>query len=444
MSLDQNAINNIAISLSRHFESVYYVDVNSWSFTEVMNSSMLLNLNLPKEGEDFLALARNNAHLFVHPDDLQDVLNYHDKNFLLKNLQKETYCFTICRVIINEKIIHVRHVCIMCDDKKHIICCMENIEKEYQEKLTQERNLKSAELLARRDELTGIKNKNAFEEFSESINECLKTEKEKYKFAIVMCDVNNLKVINDTRGHSFGDEMLQRASLMIRDVFNHCSVYRIGGDEFAVVLAGADYEKRHQLIKQLRDESAENGKLRSGPEVACGLSEFDPQNDTSFTEVFKRADRDMYENKNKIKSRKLVEQFRKMDELNEPIPAEKKRRQDCLFDALYTVSDKGYVYLNNMKYDYSRWSLPLIDDFGMESEYMYHADQVWKNYIHPDDVKIYNDAVDAVLCGNAELRFITYRAKKTDGKYVVLSTRGFVLTDEDGNPEYFGGIIVEN
>ena len=75
---------------------------------------------------------------------------------------------------------------------------------------------------------------------------------------------------------------------------------------------------------------------------------------------------------------------------------------------------------------------------------MYHADQVWKNYIHPDDVKIYNYAVDAVLCGNAELRFITYRAKKTDGKYVVLSTRGFVLTDEDGNPEYFGGIIVEN
>lgn len=50
--------------------------------------------------------------------------------------------------------------------------------------------------------------------------------------------------------------------------------------------------------------------------------------------------------------------------------------------------------------------------------------------------------VDIVLSGNAEVIPIHYRAKKADGTYVVCSTRGFVLSDKNGNPEYFGGIII--
>jgi hypothetical protein len=95
-----------------------------------------------------------------------------------------------------------------------------------------------------------------------------------------------------------------------------------------------------------------------------------------------------------------------------------------------------------MKYDYSRWALSLVDDFGLESEYMYHAGDIWLNYIHPDDVNVYKDAVNAVLSGNAELRLIYYRARKADGSYALLTTRGFVLKDKEGKPEYFGGIMI--
>ena len=102
----------------------------------------------------------------------------------------------------------------------------------------------------------------------------------------------------------------------------------------------------------------------------------------------------------------------------------------------------GYIYLNDMKYDYSRWALSLVDDFGLESEYMYHADNVWLDFIHPDDVNVYKEAVEAVLRGNAEVRQIFYRARKVDGTYAMLTTRGFVLSDSEGVPEYFGGIII--
>lgn len=73
---------------------------------------------------------------------------------------------------------------------------------------------------------------------------------------------------------------------------------------------------------------------------------------------------------------------------------------------------------------------------------MYHADKIWLEHIHPDGVEVYKAAVDAVLCGNAELRSIYYRARKADGTYTVITTKGFVLSDKDGNPEYFGGIML--
>jgi PAS domain-containing protein len=150
----------------------------------------------------------------------------------------------------------------------------------------------------------------------------------------------------------------------------------------------------------------------------------------------------MYENKKELKAMHIIDYFSGMEKIETPITAERKRKLDGMFGAIYTAVGEGYVYLNDMRYDFSRWSLPLVDDFAMQSEYMYHADSFWQERVHPDDMQIYREAVDAVLCGNAEIRPIHYRARRADGTYAVCSTRGFVLTDQDGVPEYFGGIII--
>ena len=116
---------------------------------------------------------------------------------------------------------------------------------------------------------------------------------------------------------------------------------------------------------------------------------------------------------------------------------------DGLFGAFVTIAGGGYIYLNDMRYDFSRWALQLVDDFGLESVYMYHADRIWQNYIHPDDKEVIKDAVGVIFSDDPQVEPIKYRARKPDGSYVLLSTRGFVLTDSNGEPEYFGGIIVE-
>ena len=97
-----------------------------------------------------------------------------------------------------------------------------------------------------------------------------------------------------------------------------------------------------------------------------------------------------------------------------------------------------------MRYDFSRWSVSLVDDLGFESEYMYHADKVFRNCIHPDDIEVFESAMQSLFNGKAEVKPIRYRARRKDGTYVILHTRGFVLSDNNGSPEYFGGIIVQD
>jgi len=95
-----------------------------------------------------------------------------------------------------------------------------------------------------------------------------------------------------------------------------------------------------------------------------------------------------------------------------------------------------------MRYDFSRWSITLVNDFGLDSEYMYNADSIWRKFVHPDDVKACGKAAEGIFAEDGDFEAFYYRARKIDGTYVILSTRGFVLYDSKGKPEYFGGIIV--
>lgn len=444
MRFDHKVCKSIATALAKHFDSLYYVDIETSAYKEFVSSELFHKQKIPKQGSDFFELSRSNAEKYVHPDDLEHILNIHTKEYVIRKLSENNVFSTTCSLLIEGIVFHIRHVFILCDDKKHILCGMENIEKEFAEREERSRILENAELKARRDELTGIKNKNAFSEYVDSLNNKIDAENGGFDFGVVMCDVNDLKLTNDTRGHSLGDELIQKTSRMICNIFKHSPVFRIGGDEFAVILTGEDFKQSDQLLTILRTESNTNAKFRSGPVVACGMSLFNHKKDDSFSSVFKRADKEMYENKKSLKSKKISGISSETERLDITISDERKRKLDSLFDALYTVSGGGYVYLNDMRYDYSRWSLPLIDDFGLTSEYMYNAAEVWEKCIHPEDIKIYRDAVDAVFNGNSEVKHIHYRAKKTDGTYVSLTTRGFILCDGDGAPVYFGGIIIRH
>ena len=441
MNIDQVAFGQVAITLAKHFDSMYYVDIETDSFIEFFHSQMLNELNLPAQGTDFFEFLREQARRVVHPDDLDYVLQLIDKKSIIRKITKNNSSLIVCRFVLGGKIIHICHISIMCEDNKHILGCIKNIEKEFRTQEEQELILRSAERLARLDELTGTRNKNAYTEHVREIDEMIQSGEEVAPFAVVMCDINDLKLINDSRGHSFGDEAIQRVGRLLSNIFENSSVYRVGGDEFIAILSDDDYEKREDLLNLLRIESRTNGRWRSGPVVASGMSAYSPELDSCFNDVFERADAEMYENKKDLKN-EAAEVPDKQEPIEQEIPDERKRNLDSLFGAILTTAGDGYVFLTDLKYSYSRWALPLVNDFGLPAEYMYNVEKIWEKNIHPDDLNRYLEVVEAVLKGNSVLYSISYRARKADGTYVFLKPRGFVMCDCNGEPEYFGGIII--
>ena len=153
------------------------------------------------------------------------------------------------------------------------------------------------------DPLTELLNKRAYDL---AVADLEKTER---PYAIVMIDLNGLKVINDKYGHDKGDISIKTLASLIRRSFKNCAVFRIGGDEFAVIMNGDDLDIRDSLIGRFRDEIRKAAKNKSKqpwevPTAACGYATSDPNSKDSVASVFKRADEDMYQHKMKMKNAK--------------------------------------------------------------------------------------------------------------------------------------------
>lgn len=160
--------------------------------------------------------------------------------------------------------------------------------------------------LATRDALTGIRNKTAYD------REIKKMEYELelgnlLNFGIAMIDLNYLKTINDNYGHEEGNYAIKKLCEIVCNTFVHSPVFRIGGDEFVVILKGSDFAIVYSLIANFKHELfmlEKNENLQPWEKVsaAIGFAEYDNTQDTSITDVFKRADQKMYDNKKEMKA----------------------------------------------------------------------------------------------------------------------------------------------
>ena len=152
------------------------------------------------------------------------------------------------------------------------------------------------------DSLTNVKNKLAYDDTVEYINEKIRSGTA--EFAVIMCDLNYLKHINDNLGHMAGDEAIQKTASILCKAFPLSTVFRIGGDEFAVIPTGLDYaridEKLDALKEMLESQRNISDNYLERISLAFGCAVFERGEDTSYQEVFERADKIMYEEKKKI------------------------------------------------------------------------------------------------------------------------------------------------
>ena len=173
------------------------------------------------------------------------------------------------------------------------------IEEVLRRELQQQKELQSVTRIAYTDPLTGVKNKHSYVIDEEKMNQRIKKSSVS-EFAIVIFDLNYLKVINDTKGHQAGDQYIKDGCSIICNSFKHSPVYRIGGDEFVAVLEGTDFAEREELLDKFEKKMSSNS-MKGAVTIAAGCAVYDPENDRNVRAVFERADQIMYDCKKNMK-----------------------------------------------------------------------------------------------------------------------------------------------
>lgn len=150
------------------------------------------------------------------------------------------------------------------------------------------------EQLAYHDQLTGLYNRTAYEEYIHSaefdLTDCI----------VLVMDLNNLKICNDKLGHDKGDVYIRECAKLIREKFGDIGrCYRVGGDEFYVLLEGSTEamcrERIEELKENVRSSNVLGEEFRMG--IACGYMKYDSNHDRNIDEMVRRADKAMYKDK---------------------------------------------------------------------------------------------------------------------------------------------------
>ncbi|MCQ2515236.1 MAG: GGDEF domain-containing protein [Saccharofermentans sp.] len=254
------------------------------------------------------------------------------------------------------------------------------------------------------DQLTGCFNRRAYEM---DVSDDLTVNNQNLIY--ISADVNGLKIVNDTLGHLAGDELLQGAANCMKQCFGpYGKVYRIGGDEFTIIIY-ANENELSRILEDFDDITANwHGKyIEDGVAVSCGCVSRKEFPDMSIFEMAKLADERMYQNKTEFYKRKGVDR-RGQSEAHKAL---------C---SLYTkilkinVTDDSFVVVNMdpkeqiKEMGYSEKISEWLSDFGKSGN------------VHPDDLANYKkqtsvEYIKDYFTHNKTSLIIQYRRKYEDG-----------------------------
>ena len=158
------------------------------------------------------------------------------------------------------------------------------------------------------DELTGLFNRRGFLALADKLIKI--SERDKADLLLVYIDFDNMKWINDSLGHSVGDQALIETATLLRDTFRLADVIgRLGGDEFVILCTdNSALGNEETILCRLSENVEKTNRLTSRRyplSLSVGVSRYEHQASCSIDELLRRADRAMYENKESKKARHL-------------------------------------------------------------------------------------------------------------------------------------------
>ena len=332
-------------ALAGNYLAIYTVDPVSDEYAEYSATKEIENFGIAKKGTDFFGEMIRNGRDAVFGEDFEGYQMVCTKENIMRDIEQTGLFEFNYRLMIGgePEYVALRAARVEEKDGTRIIVGISNIHERMARSQEYESALREARAMITTDGLTGVKNKGAFLNAEAELNEQIRTG-DAPEFAIVVADLNGLKEINDQHGHQTGDNYLRAGCKAICDIFDHSPVYRVGGDEFAVIARGRDYGNIDGLMARMaarNDRCIEARKTagrgfsaakqmtidagihdrdsrteRDYSEASAGaIYEFDPEDvviaagmarfdgDPDVAAVFDRADLAMFENKKELKSR---------------------------------------------------------------------------------------------------------------------------------------------
>ena len=287
-------------ALTGDFLCVYVVVPETEDYREFSAAPGYERFALPKEGGEFFRTSREVGQRFIYPGDRARFLSLFNREGVLSEIRRSGIFSMSYRLVIDGKPTYVQLKAAMTEEKEgtRLIVGISNVDAHVRQEEEYARRLAQAQSKATVDALTGVQNRHAYLDAEEQLDRQI-AEGRQPAFAIVILDVNDLKKVNDTAGHLAGDQYLRDAARIICEIFRENPIYRVGGDEFAVIVQGEDYDRLGAL--QARVDAHNREAARSGGIViACGTAKY--EGDLCVAPVFERADQQMYENKSALKA----------------------------------------------------------------------------------------------------------------------------------------------
>ena len=283
------------MALSGDYLAVYAVNPDTGVYHELTERQEYRDYVHLEGGQDFFADVVDKCRKVAHQDDLGVLESLLVRERILSEVRSNgTFSMTFRMNMDGVPLyVNMRAALVEERDGPQLIVGLSNVDRQTKRDI----ELTLTRRRANKDSLTGVKNKHAYVDFIIQLDQRIEAH-EDVEFGVVVCDLNDLKRTNDSLGHQAGDQLLRDACHIICNVFKHSPVFRIGGDEFAVIVEGYDLEHLDELCAKLAHIDEEHLR-HGGPVVACGASRY--QDDASVAVVFDRADAAMYENKRALK-----------------------------------------------------------------------------------------------------------------------------------------------
>ena len=287
------------------------------------------------------------------------------------------------------------------------------------------------------DALTGVRSRHCYETDIRQVERSYRRDGTA-RYAVVFCDINNLKAVNNLHGHLEGDRYISAiAAILTREMPGARRIYRMGGDEFMALYRDTSEERVQREIQAVRRACEALGAEKEYPaSVAMGCA-FSDSGYRSIRDVLQVADYRMYKDK--------AEQKAQLTLHTEGSQCNVTGLTDRLFEAMaQAAGDRCCPYLYNMETNMARISPFWVEQFGLPGEFLYDFPATWIDWLHPEDRERYQQDLRQILSGKFSGQTQEYRARNRAGEYVVCTCRSHVLRGKNGEPDLLAGVLVNH